>query len=437
MSQLTIANAAPDTGNLGVSALCYSVLEGVLRRSRSTRVVVFDHGVGERDARLATADGEFAYALSGAKNSRRFHQAESLWGNLALAGVGYSGRGPARTLRESDALLDISGGDSFSDIYGARRFSTVCLLKRLALRLDVPLVLLPQTYGPFETPEARRDAERFVRGASVTWARDEHSFSAMRELLADAFDPERHRCGVDVAFALGKQRPAALPDDVARLIDSGAPVAGLNVSGLIFNQGDRAREQYNLAFEYAPAVTRLAQRILESEADARVLFVPHVAPPNPESPESDERACRALVQALPKELRARCAVAPAMDDPREAKWLISRCTWFCGTRMHSTIAGLSSGVPTATLAYSGKAQGVFESCGQGAGVADMRMLDADVAIDIALRSWRDRDSVKASLDSGLPPVLVTAEEQMDHIVSAALGCDVARTPVPIADEHAA
>jgi len=38
--------------------------------------------------------------------------------------------------------------------------------------------------------------------------------------------------------------------------------------------------------------------------------------------------------------------------------VLSHCSLFAGTRMHSTIAALSSGVPTLNLAYSIKARGV-------------------------------------------------------------------------------
>ncbi len=436
MNQLTIANAAPDTGNLGVSALCYSVLEGVLARAQGTNVVVFDHGTGVRDAVLERGASSAGYQLCGAKNSRRYYQAESLWGNIAGARFGFAGRGPARVIRDSNALLDISGGDSFSDIYGARRMSTVCLPKRLALMLGTPLVLLPQTYGPFESDEARREAERYVRAASVAWARDERSFGVMKELLGESFDATRHRCGVDVAFALGRVEPAGLDARIADWFEDDAPVAGLNISGLIYNQGERAREQYKLDFEYAPVVKEIAERLLESDSDAKLVLVPHVAPPNPESPESDERGCRALLETLPEKLRERVAVAPALSDPRAAKWLISECDWFCGTRMHSTIAGLSSGVPTSTLAYSGKAQGVFETCGQGEHVADMRNVLAGDAAECVLDSWSSRAAARVSLASHLPSVLEQAEAQLDHIVQHALGID-APVPAHAAEETAA
>ncbi len=42
----------------------------------------------------------------------------------------------------------------------------------------------------------------------------------------------------------------------------------------------------------------------------------------------------------------------------ETKWIISQMAFFAGARTHSTIAALSSGVPTLSFAYSIKAQGI-------------------------------------------------------------------------------
>ncbi len=38
--------------------------------------------------------------------------------------------------------------------------------------------------------------------------------------------------------------------------------------------------------------------------------------------------------------------------------MISQCRFFIGARTHSTIAAISSGVPTITIAYSQKARGI-------------------------------------------------------------------------------
>ncbi|MFZ4780597.1 MAG: polysaccharide pyruvyl transferase family protein, partial [Terrimicrobiaceae bacterium] len=42
----------------------------------------------------------------------------------------------------------------------------------------------------------------------------------------------------------------------------------------------------------------------------------------------------------------------------ESKWIIARCAVFAGARTHSTIASLSSCVPTLSIGYSLKARGI-------------------------------------------------------------------------------
>jgi colanic acid/amylovoran biosynthesis protein len=46
---ITLLNAAPDTGNQGVSALCHSVVAGLADRG-ATALSVADHGRGLRHA---------------------------------------------------------------------------------------------------------------------------------------------------------------------------------------------------------------------------------------------------------------------------------------------------------------------------------------------------------------------------------------------------
>lgn len=59
----------------------------------------------------------------------------------------------------------------------------------------------------------------------------------------------------------------------------------------------------------------------------------------------------------------RLNMAPLFKDPIQAKSYISEFDLFLGSRMHATIAALSSGVPTIPLAYSRKFRGVFEPLG--------------------------------------------------------------------------
>ena len=196
-----LCGAGPDTGNQGVTALCYSLMHGLASRDIDS-LEVLDHGRGRRADKVQLGTLSVDFERLGAINSRRYYRAENLWQIRSAARLGGLWNETARSLRSARAVLDVSGGDSFTEIYGSRRFQTVTLPKLTTLEAGRPLILLPQTYGPFRSDEARALAGRLVRGATAAWARDVESFEQLRILLGPDFDPERHHVGVDMAFGL-------------------------------------------------------------------------------------------------------------------------------------------------------------------------------------------------------------------------------------------
>ena len=193
--------------NLGVGALRAAAAAELLKREPACRITVFDEGWGQRPGRVLVAGRWVPVELCGVRNSRRLHRRESYLNMRLSAALGGLGNPGLARIDAADAVFDISGGDSFSDIYGEHRFRTVAWPKRLAVLRRRPLVLLPQTYGPFRSPRLRAEAAGLLRAAAMAWARDDDSYQAMLELLGDDADPARHRPGVDVAFALEPREP--------------------------------------------------------------------------------------------------------------------------------------------------------------------------------------------------------------------------------------
>jgi polysaccharide pyruvyl transferase WcaK-like protein len=426
---LCLAGAAPDTGNLGVTALCYSVVSALRARVPEARVVVLDHGRGLRDAQLLMdepSDGQLAYQRMGAVNSRRFHRPENLWNMRVRNWVRPRRQQRLGEVSGIDAVLDLSAGDSFTDMYGARRFQTVMLPKRIALENGLPLVLLPQTYGPFRSDRVREQARQVTAAAAMAWARDPRSYESLSRLLGESFDPARHREGVDVAFLLAPQPPS---DAVRKpfeqwLAESDGPVVGFNVSGLLYNDAEAATQRYRLRADYREVVHRFMGKLL-AETDCRIALTPHVVTPLGHA-ESDIDACAAAARHVAA-ADERLKVLPVLDDPRQVKWLIGRCDWFCGTRMHSTIAALSSGVPAAAMAYSIKTAGVFESCGLHEHVADLRHRSTGETAAHLWHSWLRRDAARSWLRRRLPDVQARATWQIDAVLQACLGIEQTST----------
>ena len=412
---VAIFGAAQDTGNLGVSALSQSIVIGLWNRGLRN-AVVFDHGRGTRAQSREIGTERVSFRAQGAIGGLRLYRPENLARAVAQSRVGIPFNPILRTIRNASAVLDISGGDSFSDIYGKRRFTAVTQPKHLALDSGTPLVLMPQTYGPFQDPARRAEASDILRRSQLAFARDERSYRLMLDLLGRDFDPRRHMCGVDVAFALPISEPAAASRDDFLDWKERQPgrIAGFNVSGLLFNAPSEAMKQFGLRTDFQALAIAFARRLMK-QTDASLLLMPHVLD-RPGSHESDEVAVRAVRDELQAEFGARLFVPQVADSATEAKWFISHCDWFTGARMHATIGALSSGVPALALAYSGKMHGVFESCGQGHSVVDLRTEVTEAAvIDAMFASLADAASNRLRLSLALPQTLAKARHQFDCI----------------------
>lgn len=419
--KIVLNGCAPDTGNLGVSALLYSLLAGLQEREPNARISIVGLGKPRKSIRPLGESGP-AYNVLTLNHSRRFYSPRStsnysIWNRLGIPMTRIT-----RLVRSADALLDVSAGDSFTDLYGPKRFDLICFLKEAALARGIPLILLPQTYGPFREQSARDRAAAIVKRANAVWSRDAESADVALDLLAKhngtADNSARHAQGVDLAFALPIHRPVET-EEMIRFSNQRAraqTLVGFNISGLIYNRPDSARTTFSLRADYRDVVTRLLARFLEHE-NVDVVLVPHVIA-DAHSYESDLEACRQVHSTLTDAMQQRVHIAPACTDPREVKWYIRQCDWFCGTRMHSTIAALSAGVPTASIAYSMKTRGVFETCGVQDEVFDPRVLETEAVVEEVYQSWCRREAIRQVLDTHVPSVVEQSQVQLDAIVQS-------------------
>jgi polysaccharide pyruvyl transferase WcaK-like protein len=256
-----------------------------------------------------------------------------------------------RQMKRCDIVFDIGGGDSFSDIYAARRYWLIIGSKIAAMRSRGPLVLSPQTIGPFHTARARHAAVGVMNMASRIFARDEKSLGMLETLGMR----EKSELTTDVAFAL-PFTPA--PDKDTRDLGKGPIKFGLNVSALLYRRDLATGDRIRLTVDYPALIDALLERA-ESHKRVELHLVPHVLAAA--TPYEDD-------YALAEELASRYPAAilpPRFSGPSEAKSYIAGLDLFAGSRMHATIAALSSGTAVVPLGYSRKFSGLFDSLGYG------------------------------------------------------------------------
>lgn len=247
-----------------------------------------------------------------------------------------------KEIKQCDIIFDFTEGDSFTDIYGIKRAIKVSLTKQLVLINKVPLVLGPQTYGPFNSWIMKKWAKHIIKKSYYSCTRDEKSAERMKELTGMLLDTY-----TDIAFALPKAKE--------ELHLGKRPKIGINVSGLLWHGGYTQDNQFGLALEYKEYIRGVIERILE-EGKYEIHLIPHVISAVYERLENDYKICNELAEQYEG-----LKVAPPFETPMEAKQYISKMDIFMGARMHATIGAFSLGVVTIPFSYSPKFEGLYES----------------------------------------------------------------------------
>lgn len=253
------------------------------------------------------------------------------------------------TFRACDIVFDIGAGDSFSDIYPWSRLNLI-LSSKVGARLGgARLVLSPQTIGPFFTGSAQLAGKGVMALASAIFARDEASFAVLEQMGFAG----KSRLTTDVAFALPFTAPA---DKDSRDLAAGPIRVGLNVSALLYRRDLSQGDRIALAADY-PALIDAILTTLDEDPRIAVHLVPHVLATS--MPYEDDYAVAEMLKAR----FPRAVLPPRFAGPSEAKTYIADLDLLIGSRMHATIAAISSGTAVLPLGYSRKFNGLFGSLG--------------------------------------------------------------------------
>lgn len=284
--------------------------------------------------------------------------------------------GMYRHLRRCDLVLDIGAGDSFADIYGAMRFMKILVPKLLTVAAGRPLILSPQTMGPFKRWWTRRLALHALARAREVFTRDTLSTRFLGEIGFRGTVKE----STDVALRLPFAAPAAREPGRVRV--------GINVSGLLFNGGYTRGNMFGLAADY-PALMRALIGDMQARG-AEVHLVGHVISVN-HVVEDDYRVSETLAAEFPGTV-----LAPCFSSPSEAKHYIATLDFFMGARMHACIAAFSSGVPVVPMAYSRKFAGLFGTLGYDVTV-DCRTETAEAIREKVAAGFDQRAALRARI----------------------------------------
>ena len=265
------------------------------------------------------------------------------WWLLRKLGILLPWSQTAKLLKSVEYVAAINGGDGFSDIYGTDTFHSRLLETWIALKMNIPVIQLPQTLGPFQLQRNYDEARYILSHSKTVYVRD------------DKFTPELKKMGIK--NELTKDLSAYMQPEPWN-IDIKPNSVGINVSGLAYSNGFRT-----LAGQF-DAYPELIDRLICHFRDKghTIYLIPHSYNYEIPEPNNDDMvACKAAYDKL-KDKSNVIFVDNDLISP-QVKYVISKMSFFIGTRMHANFASIYSGVPLFGLAYSYKFEGAFNANG--------------------------------------------------------------------------
>ncbi|MAE59837.1 MAG: hypothetical protein CMJ49_00615 [Planctomycetaceae bacterium] len=424
-----------DAANLGVAALGYGAIKGVCQAFEQPRILCQSW---DRDQPCHTRINDRDHTIQ----PLMLHPTRNLRARTGVRQVRILARlarligRPMRSLAcrinptldqllRCDVVLDVSGGDSFADIYGPERFMHHAQFKLLTLELGKPLILLPQTFGPFQHQTSRDTARSIIERAALAATREHNGLAELEELF-DGHVPDHVVACPDMAFQMDPDGSHAHEEPLARKDDDNDILIGLNVSELLYRQG----EDFALAAPYRDTIHAAIDWAL-SHPHVRVMLVPHVLALSDDDHDdtsqwqqlnqtSDTTVCRTVLRDLTARYGERIGCLGGPYTAPQIKYFIGQCDFFIGARMHACIAAISQCIPTAVMAYSKKAAGVMERIGVGEVVTDLRQLSPTQCASKLGELFDQRHEIHHKLTQSMPHVIRQIEQFFTRDFRAAM-----------------
>lgn len=299
-----------------------------------------------------------------------------------------------KEIKSADMIWDISEGDSFSDIYGTKRFIKHSLLKLTAINLKKKLIVMPQTLGPFKRSWVKSIAKRVISNADTVFVRDELS----KEIVTNELNIKRDIIYIpDMAFYMKPNKNISIDKFIK---DSDKVKVGLNVNALLYSGGYNGKNMFGFKVDYADLIDSIIEKIVKLE-NVELILIPHVITKEFEV-EDDLRVCSNIAANLSRKFNCNIKSLDREYREDEIKSIIGGCDFFIGSRMHSCIGAISTKVPTVPIAYSRKFIGVWEKLKLGYCVTDPRKQSKEEILNKVLELYSKRTEIKNTLEKEIP-----------------------------------
>lgn len=272
-------------------------------------------------------------------------------------------------------VLD-AAGFAYSDSFSHARSKREALLAERWAKRKVPVVMLPQAFGPFTDPKQREWSSRLLRSATVVFARDEVSLNHVRSLdpsIPVTMSPD---------FTVGL-KPAGIPRQIegeyTALVPNGKMVSHTQMT-----------EQ-----DYEDLLVRAGKRT--SAEGLKSVVVIH------------EFGDTAIGERIAARLKAEVFVDA---NPLVLKRVLGDATVAVASRFHAIVSGLAQGTPTLAFGWSHKYAELLKDFG-----VPQWQFSAESPIEDSVGDLLTDTSARAVLDERSAQLLERNEGMWAEVIS--------------------
>ena len=296
-----------------------------------------------------------------------------------------------RCLDHASALL-LLGGDNLSFDYGF--LATLLFFSPLqaALQRNTPTVIWGASIGPFSSrPKWEKRFAKLLHQVDLITVREPLTQQYLAK-LGIAHNVERV---VDPAFLLPPE-PTELPSHISHALAQGA--IGINLAPIM------TRYNRSSSRKWLDTCCRMLSEVRQ-QVRVPLLLIPHVMMSPRTFPDNDDyQFMKAILARLSPSHREGIHLYDARrHTSKQIKWVISQLRVFAASRLHASIAGLSSGVPTFSVGYGVKSEGLHRDIfGHTEWIADTSEINPKEFANRLLRLFHQEVEVRHCLQSVLP-----------------------------------
>ena len=291
-----------------------------------------------------------------------------------------------RAYWEADAVVSKPGGFLYSSGLGLTLLVSVYIMA-LALLLDKPLYLLPQSIGPLTRRWECHLLKWILSKARLVMVRERISLAQLAS--CNLSDPGGLLVP-DMAFAFqGQPREVAakwMEENLGQDLGDG-PILGMTV----IDWGAQ-NPQFRNQEKYEAACSGAARFFLQTYGGRVILFSQVFGPYQ----SSDDRPPAQRVASYLRDLKAVSFIS-APVPPDLLKALYGLTTLFIGSRTHSCIFALSQGVPTLAIGYQHKTRGIAQMAGIERWVIDIEDINEEKLVGRVAALWEEREAIRRDL----------------------------------------